>query len=561
MQRINQIIKFLVIPIGIMLAIYSCNSKESNTPTQQTTNYSEILKPLIQKAKNLKIEDDPKYFVEFYDSVNMFLTTVPNTVRIKIELRFALKNKMRDIGIVNEAIRQTTLSLHEIRNPDFNDSISLTLMLYGQLAGLYTALNQTDSVTLYQTKSILLSKHHGVVLHQAPPLNNRGIFFLDHQMPDSAISYFLLADSILRHHKPLTAYWNNFHHSVLDNMATYYENKNEFEKTIPIYRNNYQFYGFEKNAFRKINAGISLSNSMIETNNLTLVYLILAETSKQQDSVNYNYKVINQQYLFQTWAKYYSAKKDFEEAAFYERQTFDLLNKSTREKEVHKTNLNRYLVHFAEQRANQKIAFEIAARKKGEENYQLKVWVFILAGLGALSIFLAIWVRQRNARKLEISKSKQLVQEKKLVDLELEFKKKDLVDLTLSITQKQEWAKGIQDQLKLIQSSKGNKRSAEFKRLNEQVRAQILMEKELKVFNENIDTLNAEYYLKLKSKFPKLTKSETQLCSFIKLNLTNAQICQLKNIDPKSVIVMRYRLKKNLGLTVDENLDDFVKGI
>lgn len=308
MHVFKQFIKSLVIPLGILLASYSCSDKEPRSQTLQTTTYAEILHPLIKKAKTLKIEDNPKYFIEFYDSVNTLLLTIPDTVNQKKELRFALKNKMRDIGIVNEAIRQATATLREVRNSDFNDSISYTLMLYGQLAGLYTTLNQADSISLYQIKSIELSKRHGVPLHQAPPLNNRGIYFLDHHLSDSAITYFLMADSILVHHKPLSTYWSDFHHSVLDNIATYYEDKNEYEKSISIYTNNYQYYDFQENAFRKINAGISLANALIETKNLTLVYLILNQTSNQQDSVTYNYKAINQQYLYQTWSKYYGSR-------------------------------------------------------------------------------------------------------------------------------------------------------------------------------------------------------------------------------------------------------------
>jgi G3E family GTPase len=146
-----------------------------------------------------------------------------------------------------------------------------------------------------------------------------------------------------------------------------------------------------------------------------------------------------------------------------------------------------------------------------------------------------------------------------LVEIELGNKKKDLADMAISLSQKKEWATELNQHLQIIESSKGNKRSRELIKLKNNVRSQIYVNKQTDLLRENIDALSAEYYEKLREKFPSLTKTELKLCSFIRLKLTIAQIADFQNIDTASVIVGRYRLKKNLELDTDQNLDEFLQ--
>ena len=84
---------------------------------------------------------------------------------------------------------------------------------------------------------------------------------------------------------------------------------------------------------------------------------------------------------------------------------------------------------------------------------------------------------------------------------------------------------------------------------------------QIDLLRQNIDILSAEYYTKLREKFPALSKTEIKLCSFIKLDLSIAQIAHLQHIDSTSVVVGRYRLKKKLGLGPDLGLDTFLQSL
>jgi len=152
-------------------------------------------------------------------------------------------------------------------------------------------------------------------------------------------------------------------------------------------------------------------------------------------------------------------------------------------------------------------------------------------------------------------------QEKILMNLKLDYKKKDLADMALSISQRQEWAKELFQRIENIESLKGNKRNREFRNLKEDVRSRIHVDIEIEHLRQNIEMLNREFYDKLSKQFAGLSKTDIKLCTFIKLGLTNSQIAHLQIIDPASVKVSRYRLKKKLNLSPDQDLDTFIKAL
>jgi len=168
-------------------------------------------------------------------------------------------------------------------------------------------------------------------------------------------------------------------------------------------------------------------------------------------------------------------------------------------------------------------------------------------------------ISHHNKRLLAEEKLKTHKQERQLVDLELDYKKKDLADMAISLGQKQEWAQELYQHIQYIESSKGNKRSREFIKLKDNIRSQIYVNKQADLILQNVDELSTKYYEKLKEKHPSLTKTEIKLCSFIRLKLTISQIAHLQHIDTNSVVVGRYRLKKKLGLDTDQNLDEFLQ--
>jgi DNA-binding CsgD family transcriptional regulator len=73
-----------------------------------------------------------------------------------------------------------------------------------------------------------------------------------------------------------------------------------------------------------------------------------------------------------------------------------------------------------------------------------------------------------------------------------------------------------------------------------------------------VENLSSAFYEKLHRQYPGLSKTDIKICSYIRLNLSNAQIAQLQNIEPSSLKVSRHRLRKKLNLGPDDDLDAFL---
>ncbi len=74
----------------------------------------------------------------------------------------------------------------------------------------------------------------------------------------------------------------------------------------------------------------------------------------------------------------------------------------------------------------------------------------------------------------------------------------------------------------------------------------------------HFDTVFSGFYDKLLAKSPTLTETELRHCMFIKLHIQTKEIARILNVDPRSVQTARYRIKKKLSLTEDQDLRNFL---
>lgn len=73
-------------------------------------------------------------------------------------------------------------------------------------------------------------------------------------------------------------------------------------------------------------------------------------------------------------------------------------------------------------------------------------------------------------------------------------------------------------------------------------------------FYSNFEKIYPNFSHSLKKTCPNISVNELKLCALIRLNLSSKEIGQLLNITQDSVNKARYRLRKKLGLTSDEDI-------
>lgn len=142
----------------------------------------------------------------------------------------------------------------------------------------------------------------------------------------------------------------------------------------------------------------------------------------------------------------------------------------------------------------------------------------------------------------------------------MEQKDKELTESALHLIRSHEFINGFNNKLHEIQSIiKSNPDSAIkiltklgqdiLQKNNEDnwIRFKLAFSKVHKDFNKN-----------LIRQCPKLTPSEINLCSFIKLGMSNKEIASVLYQSPDSVKVSRYRIRKKLKLERNENFETYL---
>ena len=75
---------------------------------------------------------------------------------------------------------------------------------------------------------------------------------------------------------------------------------------------------------------------------------------------------------------------------------------------------------------------------------------------------------------------------------------------------------------------------------------------------KHFNAIHTGYFDQLIKLHPSLTEVELRHCIFIKLHMQTKEIAKILNIDPKSVQVSRYRIKKKMKLPEQVDLRDYL---
>ena len=102
------------------------------------------------------------------------------------------------------------------------------------------------------------------------------------------------------------------------------------------------------------------------------------------------------------------------------------------------------------------------------------------------------------------------------------------------------------------------KQIPEIKKVLQKISIDKSLEKEWNNFKNYFSNVHSDFQKQIDSRQIQLTENERRICSLIKVNLTNREIASLLNINEKSVRMSKYRLKKKLNLSEQEDLKEFI---
>ena len=218
-------------------------------------------------------------------------------------------------------------------------------------------------------------------------------------------------------------------------------------------------------------------------------------------------------------------------------------------------------VQFDVSEKNRKLELISAEQKVSRlTNFLLATFlVLLIVVFSALYLFL----KRINKRDRQLLKTKEelviLMEEQKQMkeqqfQNDLEYKESQLSAITIQMLEKNE----ILDEVKTILTRKEPTSEKDLKKL---VSKYTIQENNWKDFDNYFESVNKNFYTRLKNKYPDISSNDLKICALIKLNLSIKEMASILNISPDSVKTARHRLRKKLQLSTEENLTDFILSV
>jgi DNA-binding CsgD family transcriptional regulator len=186
---------------------------------------------------------------------------------------------------------------------------------------------------------------------------------------------------------------------------------------------------------------------------------------------------------------------------------------------------------------------------------KLKNWVFALVAIMGLLGIYVFTLRNKSfklSQKIEEAKQRELQTEKEQVQ-------KELMNSILHIEKKNEILNNLKE--KLNAQNEVNivpMNNSIFKTLEDG----LLVDESFEKFKNNFNSIYPEFFTKLQAKANhSLTQLDLKYCGFMLMKLSNKEIANQMNVEPKSIRMARYRIKQKLSLTKEEDLDEFVQSL
>jgi len=143
---------------------------------------------------------------------------------------------------------------------------------------------------------------------------------------------------------------------------------------------------------------------------------------------------------------------------------------------------------------------------------------------------------------------------------EIEAKNKELTTLSLQLVTKNEILTDISDATNKLYETKMID-EASFKNLNKIIKDSLNAGKDWEQFKSMFEKVHQDFFVKLKRLNSKLSENELRLCAYLKINLSNAEIARIFNINPGTLKINRHHIRKKLNLESKDSLEDYIREI
>jgi len=139
---------------------------------------------------------------------------------------------------------------------------------------------------------------------------------------------------------------------------------------------------------------------------------------------------------------------------------------------------------------------------------------------------------------------------------ELNLKNDQLTTITMHLMNTNSFLQNIREQI--LSFAQSNNDKSDIKGLLRKIDDQISNNNAWDQFEYHFDQVHSGYLKKLSANNVKLSPREIKLASFLRMNMSTKEIADIMNISNRGVELARYRLRKKLNLSRDQNLVEYL---
>lgn len=142
-----------------------------------------------------------------------------------------------------------------------------------------------------------------------------------------------------------------------------------------------------------------------------------------------------------------------------------------------------------------------------------------------------------------------------------EFNERTLTAHAITMQQKTELLENLQRQLSELSEKLDEKDQYVVKSMRKSIHQNINFDDNWNKIKLHFEQVHPVFFNKLKSLSKELTVTDLKHCAYIKINLSAKEVASLLNVNAKSVRISRYRIKKKLHLSEEEDLAAYIMDI
>ncbi|WP_348713713.1 tetratricopeptide repeat protein [Tenacibaculum sp. 190524A05c] len=404
------------------------------------------------------------------------------------------------------------------------------------------------AITLYK-ESIAIKKAINDVHGVAIGYNMMGVSYRQSKKLDSALVCYKKARELLES-------INSFDdiQRVNNNMITLYRDQKKYDLAIELASKNITVSKKANRLFSLTGAYYNMSTlfKLLKEYEKSMLYADSALAVAKQENFR---KRISKAYLRKSFLShkmgdYKTAYFDYRKFNRYSDSIFNIENI----KRIQASELN-----YKFQQEKREV--ELLAKEERSKKQLYRILFLLVLVSGLIIAYLIFRIYKNRALILEEKVEREKAQ-KELLDAKVKVGEEETKKLVADNTMRLEFKQELLDQIKThILPEAKDELKVKLSSLISELQLQVTTEGKLSEIQSKITDINQGFDAKLRELYPKLTKTEREVCALLRVNLSIKEIMTVRNSSLDAVKSTRYRIRKKMGLNSGEELERFIQSI